>query len=61
MIFPTIRTDILSDVPYGLKCASCAVYIGARKHGQSTFGTLKRSIGGLVQMGHRREMQIREG
>jgi glutamate synthase (NADPH/NADH) large chain len=27
--------------------------LGVRKHGQSTFGTLKRSLGALVAMGHR--------
>ena len=53
MIIPSIRTDVLPDAPYGPESDSCAIYISARKHGQSTFGTLKRSISALVQMGHR--------
>ena len=53
MILPPIRTDILPDAPYGPESDSCAIYISARKQGQSTFGTLKRSISALVQMGHR--------
>ena len=53
MIIPTLRTDALSDAPYGPESDSCAIYISARKQGQSTFGTLKRSISALVQMGHR--------
>jgi glutamate synthase (NADPH/NADH) large chain len=53
MILPSIRTDVLPDAPYGPESDSCAIYISARKHGQSTFGTLKRSISALVQMGHR--------
>ncbi|MFL7867215.1 MAG: glutamate synthase central domain-containing protein, partial [Anaerolineales bacterium] len=53
MILPPIRTDALPDAPYGPENDSCAIYISARKQGQSTFGTLKRSISALVQMGHR--------
>ena len=49
MIIPSIRTDVLPDAPYGPESDSCAIYISARKHGQSTFGTLKRSISALVQ------------
>ncbi|MGD8456467.1 MAG: glutamate synthase-related protein [Anaerolineales bacterium] len=53
MILPSIRSDVLKDAPYGAESDSCAIYISARKHGQSTFGTLKRSLSALVQMGHR--------
>ncbi len=49
----SIRSDTLPDAPYGAESDSCAIYLGVRKHGQSTFGTLKRSIGALVAMGHR--------
>ena len=49
----SIRNDSLSDGPYGPESDSCAIYLSARKFGQSTFGTLKRSIGALIQMGHR--------
>jgi glutamate synthase (NADPH/NADH) large chain len=48
-----IRNDALNDGPYGPESDSCAIYLSARKFGQSTFGTLKRSIGALIQMGHR--------
>ena len=53
MSTPSIRNDALNDGPYGPESDSCAIYLSARKYGQSTFGTLKRSIGALVQMGHR--------
>ncbi len=53
MAIPSIRNDFLPDGPYGPESDSCAIYLSARKHGQSTFGTLKRSIGALVAMGHR--------
>jgi glutamate synthase (NADPH/NADH) large chain len=53
MIVPSIRNDALDDGPYGPESDSCAIYLSARKYGQSTFGTLKRSIGALIQMGHR--------
>jgi glutamate synthase (NADPH/NADH) large chain len=49
----SIRNDNLPDGPYGPESDSCAIYLGVRKHGQSTFGTLKRSLGALVAMGHR--------
>ncbi len=49
----SIRSDSLADGPYGPESDSCAIYLGVRKHGQSTFGTLKRSLGALVAMGHR--------
>ncbi|MCX8024697.1 MAG: hypothetical protein N3A60_05805, partial [Thermanaerothrix sp.] len=32
---------------------ACALYMSVRKHGQSTFGTLKRALGALISMGHR--------
>jgi glutamate synthase (NADPH/NADH) large chain len=53
MNLPSIRSDNLPDGPYGPESDACAIYLSARKHGQSTFGTLKRSLGALVQMGHR--------
>ena len=53
MVAPSIRNDSLSDGPYGPESDACAIYLSARKYGQSTFGTLKRSIGALIQMGHR--------
>jgi glutamate synthase (NADPH/NADH) large chain len=53
MNLPSIRCDSLSDGPYGPESDACAIYLSARKYGQSTFGTLKRSLGALVQMGHR--------
>lgn len=53
MNYPNIRTDVSPDAPYGQEQDSCAIYMSARKHGQSTFGTLKRSMGALGQMGHR--------
>src|SRR5512142_2912647 len=49
----SIRSDNLPDGPYGPESDACAIYLGVRKEGQSTFGTLKRSIGALVAMGHR--------
>ncbi len=48
-----IRTDALPDGPYGPESDACAIYLSVRKYGQSTFGTLKRSIGALIAMGHR--------
>ncbi len=53
MAVPSIRNDALDDGPYGPESDACAIYLSARKYGQSTFGTLKRSIGALIQMGHR--------
>ncbi|PKO14421.1 MAG: glutamate synthase [Chloroflexi bacterium HGW-Chloroflexi-10] len=49
----SIRTDFLPDGPYGEEHDACAIYLTVRKHGQSTFGTLKRSLGALTSMGHR--------
>ena len=48
-----IRNDALPDGPYGPESDACAIYLSVRKYGQSTFGTLKRSIGALIAMGHR--------
>jgi glutamate synthase (NADPH/NADH) large chain len=48
-----IRTDELQDLPYGPEHDSCALYLSARKNGQSTFGTLKRALWRLANMGHR--------
>jgi glutamate synthase (NADPH) large chain len=48
-----IRTDVKENEPDGPERGSCAIYLSARKQGQSTFGTLKRALGALVQMGHR--------
>lgn len=53
MSIPPIRKDLLPDSPYGAEKDACAIYLSVRKHGQSTFGTLKRSIGALTAMGHR--------
>jgi glutamate synthase (NADPH/NADH) large chain len=53
MLVPTICSDFLPDAPYGEESDACAIYLGVRKHGQSTFGTLKRSLSALVAMGHR--------
>ncbi|RPI32143.1 MAG: glutamate synthase, partial [Chloroflexota bacterium] len=53
MSIKMIRSDSLPDVPYGPESDSCAIYLSVRKQGQTTFGTLKRSIGALVSMGHR--------
>ena len=49
----TIRGDFLPDAPYGPESDACAIYLGVRKQGQSTFGTLKRSLSALTAMGHR--------
>ena len=48
-----IRTDVSPDQPYGPEHDSCALYLSARKNGQSTFGTLKRALWRLANMGHR--------
>lgn len=48
-----IRTDLPPEIPYGLERDGCAIYMSVRKHGLSTFGTLKRSLDSLVRMGHR--------
>jgi glutamate synthase (NADPH/NADH) large chain len=48
-----IRTDTAPSAPDGLERDACALYMSARKQGQSTFGTLKRSLGALMTMGHR--------
>ena len=48
-----IRTDVPQNQPYGPEHDSCALYLAARKNGQSTFGTLKRALWRLANMGHR--------
>lgn len=48
-----IRTDVPEHQPYGPEHDACALYVSARKQGQSTFGTLKRALGALSNMGHR--------
>jgi glutamate synthase (NADPH/NADH) large chain len=48
-----IRTDTPQHAPDGLERDACAIYMSVRKQGQSTFGTLKRSLGALMHMGHR--------
>ncbi|MCC6904861.1 MAG: glutamate synthase [Anaerolineae bacterium] len=48
-----IRTDVTDAAPYGPEQDACAIYMSARKHGQSTYGTLKRALSALVHMGHR--------
>lgn len=48
-----IRTDLPKETPYGPEHDSCALYLSARKNGQSTFGTLKRALWRLANMGHR--------
>jgi len=53
MEIPSIRSDSLPDAPYGAERDACAIYLSVRKHGQSTFGNLKRSISALLAMGHR--------
>ncbi len=53
MTVPPIRTDVPVNAPYGPEHDSCALYLSARKNGQSTFGTLKRALWRLANMGHR--------
>jgi len=48
-----IRTDVTIDEPYGPEHDACALYVSVRKRGESTFGTLKRALGTLSNMGHR--------
>ncbi len=48
-----ICSDSGFSAPYGEEQDACAIYMSARKQGQSTFGTLKRALSALVQMGHR--------
>ncbi len=50
---PRIQTNAPADAPYGPEGDACAIYMSVRKQGESTFGTLKRSLGALAQMGHR--------
>ena len=53
MFIQPIRSDLQPHSPYGPEHDACAIYLSARKHGQSTFGTLKRSLAALTTMGHR--------
>lgn len=53
MSIQPIRSDLQAHAPYGPEHDACAIYLSARKHGQSTFGTLKRSLAALTTMGHR--------
>ena len=48
-----IRTDTQNPFQDGEDHDACAIYLSARKQGQSTFGTLKRALGALISMGHR--------
>lgn len=48
-----IRTDTDSIQFDGPEHDACAIYMSVRKQGHSTFGTLKRSLGALANMGHR--------
>lgn len=48
-----IQTNVPDDAPYGEEHDACAIYMSVRKGGESTFGTLKRSLAALAQMGHR--------
>lgn len=53
MTTKSIRTDLPPESPYGMEHDACALYLSARKNGQSTFGTLKRALYRLANMGHR--------
>lgn len=53
MIRRHIRTDTSHQAPYGGERDACAIYLSARRHGQSTFGTLARALRALTHMGHR--------
>ena len=53
MDIPRIQTNASAQEPYGQEHDSCAIYMSVRKQGESTFGTLKRSLSALAQMGHR--------
>ena len=53
MTIPPIQSNAIEDAPYGLEHDACAIYMSVRKGGESTFGTLKRSLAALAQMGHR--------
>lgn len=53
MLMPPIQTNAFENEPYGQEQDSCAIYMSIRKGGDSTFGTLKRSLAALAQMGHR--------
>ncbi len=48
-----IISNIKPNHPYGEEQDACAIYMSARKQGQSTFGTLKRALNAMIHMGHR--------
>lgn len=47
----TIRTD--SEASQEREHDACALILSVRKHGESTYGTLKRALNALARMGHR--------
>lgn len=47
----TIRTD--SEASQQREHDACALILSVRKHGESTYGTLKRAMNALARMGHR--------
>jgi glutamate synthase (NADPH/NADH) large chain len=49
----SLRTDTLPNAPYGPEHDACALILSVRKHGEGTYGTLKRALGALSHMGHR--------
>lgn len=53
MLTPQIRTDTSPEQPYGAEHDACALILSVRKRGESTYGTLKRALGALANMGHR--------
>lgn len=53
MISTQIRTDTSPQQPYGAERDACALILSVRKRGESTYGTLKRALGALANMGHR--------
>lgn len=53
MLTPQIRTDTSPQQPYGAEHDACALILSVRKRGESTYGTLKRALGALANMGHR--------
>jgi glutamate synthase (NADPH) large chain len=53
MVNHNIRSDTHPQYPFGNEKDACAIYVGIRKRGRKTFGTLKRSLVALGKMGHR--------
>lgn len=49
----SIRTDLPNHQPYGAERDACAIYLGVRKHGRSSFGTVRRALKAVGSMGHR--------